>query len=219
MVGRASKACLAWRLEVGEKLGNLDVLASSTTFASAMLAQVSIRNVSAIGCLLAAVWTLSPIGGQASLRIMTIGKMAVINTASFDYLSTYNSYSDWHSASGGGSFEATATGLYLASLIAPQRMKDSPTDLWDNVKIPMLEDIPGWTESASDTDAWYKVPQHNVSYSSLVGIPVSGIASDARMATSNLETSYWRLECPIVERGSTCDLLTIRSSLAGFSAL
>lgn len=70
-------------------------------------------------------------------------------------------------------FQNTAIGLYLASLTAPQGMKDSPTDLWDNVKIPMLEDISGWTGSADAADTWYEVPQENVSYSSLIGIPVS----------------------------------------------
>lgn len=140
---------------------------------------------------------------QASLRIMTIGKMPVTNTASFDYLSTNNSYADWQSSSGGGFHEPTATGL----LTAPQRMEDSPTDLWDNVKIPMLEDIPGWTESASAIDTWYEVPQQNIFYASLVGIPVSGLDPNAEMATFKLETSYWRLECPIVQRGSLCDLL------------
>jgi len=183
------------------------VLASSTTFASAMLAQVSLRSMSAIGCSLAAVWALSPVGGQASLRIMSIGKMLVTTSASFDYLSTNNSYGEWLSSSGASSFKNTAIGLYLASLTAPQRMKDSPTDLWDNVKIPMLEDIPGWTGSADATDTWYEVPQENVSYSSLIGIPVSGIDSIAETATFSLETSYWRLECPIVQRGSACDML------------
>lgn len=172
-----------------------------------MLAQISLRSVSVIGCLLAAVWTLSPVGGQASLRIMTIGKMPVANTASFDYLSMNNSYADWHSASGGGELAPTATGLYLASLTAPQRMKDSPTDLWDNVKIPMLEEIPAWKESVSAADTWYEVPQHNVSYASLVGVPVSVLESDAETAIFNLETSYWRLDCPIVQRGPACDVL------------
>lgn len=198
---------------MGKKLGNLDVLASSTTFASAMLAQLSLRSVSAIGCLLATVWALSPVRGQASLRIMAVGKMPVTNTASFDYLSMNNSYSDWHSASGGGGYEHTATGLYLASLIASQRIKDSPADQWDNVKIPMLEDIPGWTENASATDSWYDVPQGNVSYSSLVGVPVSGIDFDSEAAFFKLETSYWRLECPIVQRGSICALLEAESFL------
>jgi ABC-type multidrug transport system fused ATPase/permease subunit len=143
VIGRASRACLVWRLELGEKLGVLDMLASSTTFASAMLAQITLRGFSAIGFLLAAVWALSPVGGQASLRIMTVGQMTVTNTASFDYLSPVSSYNDWISSSGGHAVEVTAKGLYLAALTSPTRAKDSPTDLWGNAKIPMLEDIPG----------------------------------------------------------------------------
>jgi hypothetical protein len=183
------------------------MLASSTTFASAVLAQITLRSVSTIGCVLAAVWALSPLGGQASLRIMTVGPKAVTNYAKFDFLSAENSYEDWRSSSGGNAWEVTAAGLYLASLTGPQRVKDSPTDLWDNVKIPMLEDLPGWTEDLQSADAWHQVPAQNVSYASLVGIPVSGIVSDDNAAEFNLETSYWRLNCPIVQRGEVCDLL------------
>jgi hypothetical protein len=131
------------------------MLASSTTFASAILAQVTLRSVSTIGCVLAAVWALSPLGGQASLRIMTVGQRTITNLANFDYLSAENSYVDWRSGSAAGSYEVTATRLYLDSLTGPQRVKDSPADLWDNVKIPMLEDIPGWTEGSSPVDAWH----------------------------------------------------------------
>jgi hypothetical protein len=102
------------------------MLASSTTFASAILAQVTLRSVSTIGCVLAAVWALSPLGGQASLRIMTVGQRTITNLANFDYLSAENSYVDWRSSSAAGSYEVTATGLYLASLTGPQRVKDSP---------------------------------------------------------------------------------------------
>ena len=48
-----------------------------------MLAQVSLRSMSAIGCSLAAVWALSPVGGQASLRIMSNGEDAGHNHCQF----------------------------------------------------------------------------------------------------------------------------------------
>jgi hypothetical protein len=140
---------------------------------------------------------------------MTVGHRAVTNSANFDFLSAENSYADWYTTS--NSNAATTTGLYLASLTGPQRVKDSPRDLWDNVKIPMLEDLPGWTEDSRPVDAWHQVPAHNVSYASLVGIPVSGLVSDADDGEFNLETSYWRLDCPVVQRGDVCDLLSADS--------
>lgn len=139
---------------------------------------------------------------------MTVGQMLVIDAANFEYLSTTSTYYDWLSSSGGSSVEITAKGLYLAALTAPPRIKDSTMDLWDNVKIPMLEDLPGWIEDGRTSDDWYEVPVQNVSYASLVGIPVSGLAFDAGTAKlNNLETSYWKLDCPIVQRGGVCDLL------------
>jgi hypothetical protein len=71
----------------------------------------------------------------------------------------------------------------------------------------MLEDIPGWAENSGPLDAWHRVPAHNISYASLVGIPVSGLVSDTEAGEFNIETSYWRLDCPIVQRGDMCELL------------
>jgi hypothetical protein len=79
------------------------------------------RSVSTVGCVLAAVWALSPLGGQASLRIMTVGPKAITNSANFDFLSAENSYADWHSGSGADSLQVTAAALYLASLTGPQK--------------------------------------------------------------------------------------------------
>lgn len=36
---------------------------------------------------------------------------------------------------------------------------------------------------------------------------MSGLVSDDNAAEFTLETSYWRLSCPIVQRGEVCDVL------------
>ena len=45
VLGRASRYCLSWRLEQGEALGVLDLLASSTTVTSVLLSQLVLRKI------------------------------------------------------------------------------------------------------------------------------------------------------------------------------
>lgn len=203
VVGRACKASISWRLEAGGNLGTLDLLATSTSFANAIFAQISLRSISIIGCAMAAIWAFSPVGGQASLRIMTIGSMSVVNATSFGYIPANNSYYDWVLADGSYLWP-TATGLYIAALLAPARIKESPMDLWSNVKIPSLEDLLELKSGAVATSSWMDVPAENVTYTSLVGIPVSGVNASSGATNFTLETSYWRLQCSAVEIGKVC---------------
>ena len=86
VVGRALKGILCWRLERGERLGILDLLVGSTTLVNTITTQITLRIFSLIGPLLFVVWALSPVGGQASLRVMTKGNNTLSTRASFDYM-------------------------------------------------------------------------------------------------------------------------------------
>lgn len=73
----------------------------------------------------------------------------------------------------------------------PSSIIASTRDLWSNVKIPNLASVqisdsllsPTWTNITSD---------RNLTYSSLLGIPLSGLPQDGR-TTTTLETSYFTL--------------------------
>ena len=84
---------MLWRLERGERLGLLDLLAGSTTVVNTILTQMSLRVLSAAGLILILAWAISPLGGQASLRVITIAQQNTTSTAPVKYMSTNHSFS------------------------------------------------------------------------------------------------------------------------------
>lgn len=89
----------------GEKLGLLDLLAASTTMVNAFLSQVTLRSFSIVGCAMALVWACSPLGGQAALRIMTVGTTEITRSIHLDHMSANLSVVDWVRASLNDTFD------------------------------------------------------------------------------------------------------------------
>jgi hypothetical protein len=89
--------------------------------------------------------------------------------------------------------------VYAASLLAPESVKQSSTDLWNNVKVPMLEALPANSKNVNRS-TWVDInPNPDIIYSSLAGIPVAGIP---KLGTANfsMESSYLWLNCTSVAR-------------------
>lgn len=87
----------------------------------------------------------------------------------------------------------------IASLLADETVKGSPTDIWGNVRIPMLES----SQAKPDDSGWYDLSlEGEIVYTSLIGVPIAGlpaIGNTIANATSSIDTSYWTLNCPSVE--------------------
>lgn len=195
VVGRALKGFLSWRLERGERLGLLDLLAGSNTLVNTVTTQLTLRVASFVGPLLVLLWALSPLGGQASLRVMTIGNRTISSTGSFQYMVQNNSFDPWDTADDASAI-AVVDGLFVASLLSPLTTKMSTVDTWGNVKIPMLEAVAN--VSMPDKNGWYAPNTIDTVYSSLIGTPISNVEQTDLNTTLTIETSYWRLECPVL---------------------
>lgn len=211
VLGRASRYCLSWRLERGESLGVLDVLASSTTVTSVLLSQLALRSLSVLGCFLATLWLLSPLGSQAALRVMTFDSLQSTSPITVHYMSPNSSYSQWQTADIGSLLSAT-TGIYEAAMLSPAQTKHSPRDVWNNVKIPMIESFS--SDIGSD---WVDVPADGVTYSGLIGLPLFGLSTDASTSFT-IETSYWHLNCPVLTHGEPFPGFNNISRPGGFSS-
>lgn len=197
MVGRAAQAILQWRLERGARVGYLDTLAGSTSFTSAVTTQFKLRVASFLGLGLLLVWTLSPIGGQASLRQMAFGNASTSEPAMFTYMIPGKNLSGYAQSSRQSDLSVANT-LFLASIIAPTATKHSTLDTWGNVRIPMIE--PYEQTRALEEHGWFNVSgDAQGAYSSLVGIPILGTSKSASNDHSlKVETSYFHLVCPTV---------------------
>jgi hypothetical protein len=196
--------------------GLLDAMLGSTTITNAITTQISLRSLHFVGILLVLLWALSPIGGQASLRVLSFEPHSITNSATLQYMDTNSSY-EMYMAADTGSLLSPVDALFLSAMAAPPTMKASSSDTWGNLKIPMLETIPGYPEERAQT--WLSVDAGNTHsppvYSSLLGAPIANIPNRGN-TKFNLETSYWVLNCPSLEPvDSYADMNTLMNNTGG----
>ena len=172
------------------------MLAGSYTLVSTVTTQLTLRMLTFTGPFLVLLWALSPIGGQASLRVMSIGNSTTNATVELDYMMQNRSFAPFITGDGANGL-AVINGLFVAALLAPGRVKESPVDPWNNVKIPMIELAE--ERGTSGADGWFTMTKENTEYSSLIGTPLSNMSHPGLNTTLHIETSYWHLECPVLE--------------------
>ncbi|KAF4556472.1 Hypothetical protein D9617_1g083500 [Elsinoe fawcettii] len=204
ITGRALKALARERLERGERLGILELLMSSRTVFGTIESQFVLGRVSIVGLVLVLLWALSPLGGQASLRMLHRDIRTADSSTQFLYMPTGildNNLTYARLARGTDGFGSAnlpvITAIFSASLLAPVQAQALPQDAWGNVRLPRLL-APGANARAADLDGWYAVPQQMrpEDYTSLVGIPVSRpTAPDGTTSSFTLEYSYTGLIC------------------------
>lgn len=84
------------------------------------------------------------------------------------------------------------TAICLAALLSSSKVKDTPMDLWGNVKLPLYRHIEN-----STSDEWKTIwnpTGNNVTYASLIGIPVVGLPTDG-VSNFNIKARQWDVTC------------------------
>jgi hypothetical protein len=152
--------------------------------------------ISFLGLILILVWALSPVGGQAPFRQITIGMDVLTKSASFTYMIRNGNMVQYDDSDRSTDF-AVINALFVSSVISTPASKASTVDTWGNVKIPMIE--PYENVSRPDDQGWFTINGNdNTHYSSLVGIPIAGITLSYINYTMSIETTYLSLDCPII---------------------
>lgn len=171
--------------------------------------QLLMQRLTFVGANLLFLWALSPLGGQASLRLMKRGYALTRSESRIRYLSTGPAAT--LSASGFGSFgrDADVSVLYGSVLMAPLSTRTAAEDYLGNVKIPKLEALDA---AQVDSDGWIQVPT-NISapemYSSLVGLPIVGLAPQSNSSRFTIESTYLSLSCsPFIKRTASPETQT-----------
>lgn len=158
--------------------------------------QLLMQRMTLVGANLLFLWALSPLGGQASLRLMQRDNQPSFTSTKLRYLTTGPAGAAFGILTEGYQRRkyAEAGSLYNAALLAPLATKIGPQDSWGNVKIPSLDAL---DESTSSEDGWISVPSKSLlpeTYSSLVGVPIVGL-SDTTESNFTLEYNYLAVEC------------------------
>ncbi|KAJ9656207.1 hypothetical protein H2201_008619 [Coniosporium apollinis] len=203
VAGRTMKIIARFWVEKGAKLGNLELLMASQTVWGTFESQWLMQRLTVVGAHLLLLWTLSPIGGQASLRLLGNDVAAVWDTTKVRYLETGpGSTSKFLSAADGSLFSAIDS-TYVSSLLAPENVKLASQDTWGNVKIPRIELL---NTSFGNAEGWISVPPATKAeqYSSLAGLPIVGLPSNGD-SIFKVESSYLSLQCSDYLERSTQD--------------
>jgi hypothetical protein len=197
VMGNCLKAISAWNLERGITVLSLEYLLGSRTVFNAVTTPLKLRSMSALAPFLILLWALSPLGGQASLRLVEITPTTIATSSPVQYLEfkSHIGNTGIH-ASGADSSLAGAVGAFTAALSSPRSVKLGGQDVFGNIKIPLLEAFES-SEAHNDSDGWYAVQElANVTYASILGLPVTGY-SLGKNTTFTLQTSYLYTACTV----------------------
>ncbi|KAI1273411.1 hypothetical protein F5Y07DRAFT_411421 [Xylaria sp. FL0933] len=209
VIGGSLRSLALYRLQAGETIGLLDLLLGSTTLGSAIETLFERRfhyfDITSLGLLL--LWALSPLGGQATLRVIRYDYVHSVRQVELAYLDYVQSaFPSVLTISNSATLFIPSTSAFISSLTSPASFQTSPSDIWGNVKIPFLELLPGY-ESAGPGD-WVTVPGDTTAiwYSSLVGVPIGNIPPFGR-TQFRMEAAYWDISCPSFRIGTVQDAL------------
>ena len=173
---------------------------TSQSVAGTVENQIVLQRLTFVGVNLLFLWALSPLGGQASLRLMARHDRHTSSETKLRYVTTEPGGAMWglsSTYSGSGKF-GDAAALYTAALLAPFETKTGPVDPWGNVKIPRLESLDNTDNNA---EGWKTIARtmRPENYSSLVGLPIVGLP-DNKTSNFNIESTYLTLDCGYFEQ-------------------
>lgn len=201
------KAAAGWKMERGVTVLSLEYLLSCRTVFSAVTTPFTLRRANMLVPFFVAFWAMSPLGGQAALRIMEMIPSQVSEPYPFEYLefmSVFPRSSPVSSA--GSSLMPSIQGTFISALSSSEEVKIGPRDAFGNVKIPMLEHYPPTT--TADPEGWYNIGLNGSDiWSAIMGIPVAtqGGFSRGQNYSFTMNTSYMNADCS-VRRGQAMNL-------------
>jgi hypothetical protein len=190
VLGTTLKRFATWRLQRGIRLGLLEQIMQSRTVFAALTTQLSFRAFNITALILIISWVFSPLGSQASLRLVSVGRKFTADSSPVSYVDTITNQV-FDSVSGVDSLLTSLKPSYISSVLGPTNIKNGTMDLFGNVKIPWLLD-----DGPQDFDGWGTFSRANLTegaFSSLVGVPIVSLAN--RNSSIVIETTYLGLDC------------------------
>ncbi|KAJ5121272.1 uncharacterized protein N7515_009233 [Penicillium bovifimosum] len=193
IAGSSIKSIASWRIQTpqGATIGLVEQCLGSQTITGAFLTQIRLRAVNLMALFTVLLWCLSPLGSQASLRVISIVTSHPGTAVQLTTLDTFTPYQYGFSQGLSEAMTIVANPM-IASISAASLLSTRNQDLWSNVRFPIIEHLKGDTE-------WMDVPpSNNMSYASLVGTPVSGLP-DSGSTSFTLPGAYMSLSCPVFD--------------------
>ncbi|CAI7659167.1 unnamed protein product [Penicillium glandicola] len=194
IAGSSIKSIASWRIQTtrGATIGLVEQCLGSQNITGAILTQIRLRSINLIAISTVLLWCLSPLGSQASLRVISI---AASYPGSPVELTTLNTFTPYQYGYGQGITEAITSVVnpMIASLSAASLLANRNQDLWGNIRFPVIDNL------EKNSTGWMDVPSNdNMTYASLVGVPVIDLPSSGNTSFT-LPGSYLSISCPVFD--------------------
>ncbi|KAJ5177627.1 uncharacterized protein N7500_000326 [Penicillium coprophilum] len=194
IAGSSIKSIASWRIQTtgGATIGLVEQCLGSQTITGAILTQIRLRAVNSMAILTVLLWCLSPLGSQASLRVISIVPSYPSNQVELTSLNTFTQY-QYGYGQGLSEAKTSIANPLIAALSAASLLANRNQDLWGNIRFPFIENF------EKDSTGWMDIPQNdNLTYASLVGVPVIDLPNSGNTSFT-LPGSYLSISCPIFD--------------------
>jgi len=136
IVGRFLKAVATAKMETGARVVTLEYLLGSRTVFSTVTSIFDLRSMHSLLPLLLALWALSPLGGQASLRAIGTKTSYADSSQNLSYLAYISDYAEKDRA-----ITPMHEVIFNSMLATPAASKLAPQDIYGNIKIPLYDTV------------------------------------------------------------------------------
>ncbi|KAI0469218.1 hypothetical protein F4859DRAFT_137687 [Xylaria cf. heliscus] len=195
IAGRFLHRLAAYKLEEGASVMTLEHLLYSRSVFNALTAPFALRTSNPLTPILIVMWALSPLGGQASLRIITPGVLSTTVAQNFTYVAYVSPFTNGGPGSTTSGFLGPINAAFMGALFSSAATKASYQDLYGNIKIPIYEKLT--SSDPANTSTWKPVLSgEDTTWSSLTGLPVYGLAKST-ISRFNLNTAYMNTQCEV----------------------
>ncbi|KAH9903581.1 hypothetical protein F4778DRAFT_90881 [Xylariomycetidae sp. FL2044] len=200
--GHMLKSLALYKSQQGLQLRLLEHLAGAQSLFGALERAFLLRSFGTIGIATTLLWFLSPIGGQALLRLLGTEPVTVQQPYDLSYLGpNFLNVSMFDGVSSSASTLSLVTTLYLSTLLTPSSIRESPRDVWGNPKLPYTGSLNGELRE----DNWTSVRAED-GYSNLIGIPIGKLV-DSTSSQFTITASYLNTSCSALELTTVDDFV------------
>ncbi|KAI2702119.1 hypothetical protein DTO012A7_930 [Penicillium roqueforti] len=209
IAGSSIKSIASWRIQTtgGATIGLVEQCLGSQNITGAILTQIRLRAVNFVAVFTILLWCLSPLGSQASLRVISIVPSYPGNPVELTTLSTFTPYQYGYHQMATEAITSVANPM-TASLAAGRILATRNQDLWGNIRPPVIENL------ETNSTGWMNAPQNdNLTYASLVGMPVIGLPGSGNTSFT-LSGSYLSVSCPVFDTIHTLNFTNFTGSSA-----
>ncbi|KAK5630115.1 hypothetical protein RRF57_005830 [Xylaria bambusicola] len=195
ITGRFLHRLAAYKLEEGASVMTLEYLLYSRSVFNALTAPFALRTFNTMTLILIVMWALSPLGGQASLRIVSPGVRSTTVAQNFTYVAYVSPFTNGGPGSTTSNFLPPINAAFMGALFSSAATKASYQDLHGNIKIPIYEELT--SSDPADSPTWKPVLSgEETTWSSLTGLPVYGL-EESTISRFNLNTAYMKTQCEV----------------------